>query len=403
MSAVAVEGTAQPTFNRKVVFWGILASLFAAAGFFLLATYAPDFKYGRQGGATALSKSGIGFAGIVKLLDLSGHDPIIGKGPSDELGEDYSLMVVTISPDADSEIFAEIVKAREGMPTLFVLPKWQTIPMPNREGWEMKTRQLAANDVQRWLSMIGEYKLATDKASAKELALDGVSIAAPEGLQTMAAGNGVIEAGPSSSVLLEIPDNAFFVLSDPDLLNNQSLKDPAGAAFALNLIEVLSEDAEGITFDMTLYGAARKHDMFKLLVEPPFLALTLSVLAAAALAFLHGLGRFGPAEPESRAIPFGKQALVDTTATLFRRAGRLGDMGERYAALMRTRAGTLLGAPQGLQAEPLDQWLDSLNRDDEEQYSDLSRALRSARTETDVTAAARRLHQWIGRRIGERN
>ena len=42
-------------------------------------------------------------------------------------------------------------------------------------------------------------------------------------------------------------------------------------------------------------------------------------------------GRFGPARAEARAIPFGKQALVDTTAMLLRRAGRLDGLGGRYA------------------------------------------------------------------------
>ncbi|TGS31661.1 DUF4350 domain-containing protein, partial [bacterium M00.F.Ca.ET.180.01.1.1] len=98
-----------------------------------------------------------------------------------------------------------------------------------------------------------------------------------------------------------------------------------------------------VMFDLTLHGVGQKYDLAKLLIEPPFLALTLSVLVAAALAFLHGLGRFGPPRAEGRAIAFGKRALVDTTATLLRRAGRLQGLGDRYAALVRQRAGALLG------------------------------------------------------------
>ncbi|MIL10107.1 DUF4350 domain-containing protein, partial [Salmonella enterica subsp. enterica] len=194
----------------------------------------------------------------------------------------------------------------------------------------------------------------------------------------------------------------FWVLADPDLINNLGLKETRTARAALAMMETLADEADGVTFDLTLYGAAPKHDMFKLLVEPPFLALTLSVLAAAALAFFHGLGRFGPADPDVRAIPFGKRALVDTTANLLRRAGRLDDMGGRYANLMRNRAGALLLAPNGLQGEALDQWLESLNKDGEERYSTLAASLRNAHTEAGVEAGARRLHDWIGRRISER-
>ncbi|RVC77246.1 DUF4350 domain-containing protein, partial [Mesorhizobium sp. M4A.F.Ca.ET.022.05.2.1] len=58
MSAPAAE--AQEPFSRRTLFWGIFASLFAAAGFFLLSTYAPDFRTPGNGGATPLSKGGSG-------------------------------------------------------------------------------------------------------------------------------------------------------------------------------------------------------------------------------------------------------------------------------------------------------------------------------------------------------
>ena len=45
MSAATVEAAHEP-FNRRTLFWGIFASLLAAAGFFLLSTYAPDFRLG---------------------------------------------------------------------------------------------------------------------------------------------------------------------------------------------------------------------------------------------------------------------------------------------------------------------------------------------------------------------
>lgn len=387
-------------FSRKTVFWGVLASLLAAAAFFLLATYAPDFRLGRQGGASPLSKSGIGFAGLAKLLELTEWAPEMGRGPVDELGEDERLMIVTISPEVDADLLGEIIKAREALPTLFVLPKWQTIPLAAHEGWEMRLRRLPPGEVNRWLAQIGELKLVAGRSPQGDLTLPGGTIKAPDELQAIDAPNGLISAGAGNAVLLGLPDRPFYVLADPDLLNNQALADPIRARAALDLIEMLPSD-DGVTFDLVLHGAGRKHDMFKLLVEPPFLALTLSVLGAAALAFLHGLGRFGPALPEERAIPFGKRALVDTTATLLRRAGRADDMGGRYAVLMRGRAGALLGAPHGLQGPALDQWLESRNKSGADSYMGLAEAVGSARTEQAMQQAAWRLHQWIVRRIGE--
>ena len=156
-------------------------------------------------------------------------------------------------------------------------------------------------------------------------------------------------------------------------------------------------------FDLTLHGTARNYDLAKLLVEPPFLALTLTILAAAALAFLHGLARFGPPRAEARAIPFGKRALVDTTAMLLRRAGRLEELGGRYAALMRVRAGALLGAPQGLQgrgARPMARFTRQGRA-----AQDLPRGCAPPTRQRNLPQmheAAQRLHDWTARRLSER-
>lgn len=398
-----MERAQTAAFNSRTVFWGVLASLLAGAAFFLLSTYAPELRIGRQGGASPLSKSGAGFAGIVKLLEIEGYAPVIGRGPVDAMADDYSLMVVTPSPEADEDVMAEIVKAREGLPTLFVLPKWRTIPLKTHEGWEMRVARLTGFEISRWLAHVGELKLATAAAPAGNIRLpDGSSYKQPDALQTISTEGGIVSVGPKDAVLVHLPDLNFYVLSDPDLLNNQALKDPDGARVALALLQLAAKNADGVTFDMTLFGAAPKHDMFKLLVEPPFLAFTLSILGAAALAVFHGIGRFGPASPDVRAIPFGKRSLVNTTANLLRRAGRLDQLGGRYALLMRSRAGAMLQAPYGLQGAALDQWLETLNKDGEERYSVLSQQARTAQTQASLAVAAQHLHDWIGRRISER-
>ena len=148
----------------------------------------------------------------------------------------------------------------------------------------------------------------------------------------MADKHPLIAAGDGKAVLTEVEDEPFYILTDPDLINNAGLKDPDKAAAALKLIAFLQPGDGPVMFDLTLHGVGRKYDLAKLLVEPPFLALTLTMLAAAALAFLHGLGRFGPPRADQRAIAFGKRALVDTTAMLLRRAGRLEELGDRYAS-----------------------------------------------------------------------
>ncbi|MER8783049.1 DUF4350 domain-containing protein [Mesorhizobium sp. M0601] len=398
MSAPAVE--AQEPFNRKTLFWGIFASLLAAAGFFLLSTYAPDFRQPGNGGATPLSKSGVGYAGLAEWLRLTGEAPLMAR-TEDDLARDI-LLIVTISPDSDPEALDRILELRDDRETLFVLPKWQTLPLQQHEGWKMKIERLPDTVVNNWLGRIAKAKLGVGRSTVEQLEIRGHLVAAPQDMQWVADDHPIIAAGSGKAVLVEFQDKPFFILTDPDLINNSALGDADKAAAARDLIQWLRPGKGLVMFDLTLHGGARKYDLAKLLVEPPFLALTLTILIAAALAFLHGLGRFGPPRIDQRAIAFGKRALVDTTAMLMRRAGRLDELGGRYAALMRVRAGALLGAPQGLQGKALDHWLDSRDKEQAGGFTTRSQAAGEAKNLTQMQQAAERLHDWTARRLGER-
>lgn len=403
MSAEATEAT-QETFSRRTLFWGIFASLLAAAGFFLLSTYAPDFRQ-PVGGATPLSKGGTGYAGLVEWLKLTnGQAPPMERGEKDlesALASTF-LLIVTIAPDSDPAALERIVKLRSGKDTLFVLPKWITFPQPDHEGWEMKVERLPNAVVNDWLGRLAKAKLGEGKPTVDQIVVEGRKIAVPDELQWVADDHPLIAAGDGRAVLTELDDEPFYILTDPDLINNAALKDPQKAAAALDMIAMLEPAKGAVMFDLTLHGIGQNYDLAKLLVEPPFLALTLSVLTAAALAFLHGLGRFGPPRAEARAIAFGKRALVDTTAMLLKRAGRLQGLGDRYAALMRQRAGALLGAPQGLQGEVLDRWLDSRDRGEAHGFTARFKAVNDSNNLAAMHEAAEQLHDWTARRLGER-
>ncbi|PBC00794.1 hypothetical protein [Mesorhizobium sp. WSM3860] len=403
MSAEATEAAQEP-FGRRTLFWGIFASLLAAAGFFLLSTYAPDFRQ-PQGGATPFSKGGTGYAGLVEWLKLTnGQAPPMARGEKDlqsPLASTF-LLIVTIAPNSDPAALQRIIKLRSGRHTLFVLPKWVTFPQPGQEGWETKIERLPDTVVNDWLGRIAKAKLGEGKPTVDRIDVAGRKIALPEELQWVADNHPLIAAGDGKAVLTELDSEPFYILTDPDLINNAALKDPQKAAAALDMIAMLEPAKGAVMFDLTLHGIGQNYDLGKLLVEPPFLALTLSVLIAAALAFLHGLGRFGPPRTEDRAIAFGKRALVDTTAMLLKRAGRLQELGDRYGALMRQRAAALLGAPHGLQGEALDRWLDSRDKNEANGFTARFKAANDSNTLAAMHEAAEELHDWTARRLGER-
>ncbi|TGP46522.1 DUF4350 domain-containing protein [bacterium M00.F.Ca.ET.230.01.1.1] len=403
MSAATTEAAQEP-FSRKTLFWGIFASLLAAAGFFLLSTYAPDFRQ-PEGGGTPFSKGGTGYAGLVEWLKLTnGQAPPMERSEKDLASPLAStfLLIVTIAPESDPAALDRLIKLRSGKDTLFVLPKWQTFPSLDHEGWETKVERLPNTVVNDWLGRIAKAKLGEGKPAVDKIDIEGREIAAPDELQWVADEHPLIAAGDGKAILTELDDEPFYILTDPDFLNNAALGDEQKAAAALDMIAMLEPAKGAVMFDLTLHGVGQKYDLAKLLIEPPFLALTLSVMVAAALAFLHGLGRFGPPRAEGRAIAFGKRALVDTTATLLRRAGRLQGLGDRYAALVRQRAGALLGAPHGLQGEALDRWLDSRDKSEAHGFSQRFKAANESNNLAAMHEAAEQLHDWTARRLGER-
>lgn len=402
MSAPAVEAAEAP-FSGRTLFWGIFASLLAAAGFFLLSTYAPDFRQ-PEGGATPLSKGGTGYAGLVEWLKLANGQapPLERRKDLESPAASKALLIVTIAPDSDPGALDSLIKLRSGKVTLFVLPKWQTLPLPGHQGWEMKIERLPNSVVNEWLGHIAKAKLGEAKNTLAQIDIEGRMVAAPDELQWVADEDPLVAAGDGRAILTELDDEPFYILTDPDFINNAALGDEQKAAAALDLIAMLQPRTGGVMFDLSLHGIGGNYDLAKLMVEPPFLALTLSVLTAAALAFLHGLGRFGPPRAEGRAIAFGKRALVDTTATLLKRAGRLQELGDRYASLMRARAAALLGAPHGLQGEALDRWLDSRDKGETQGFTARFRAANDSRTLAGMHEAAQKLHDWTARRLGER-
>ncbi len=162
------------------------------------------------------------------------------------------------------------------------------------------------------------------------------------------------------------------------------------------MLRDLKTDPDGkILFDLSLARAPVSRSLGRLMIEPPFLALTLTLVFAALLAFLGGLGRFGEVRRPQRALRFGKRALADATARLMRRGGRIGRLGDHYADVLETRAARRLRAPAGMRGKDLSEWLD--RRDDREArgFSDRLATLRATTNETSMLDAGTELHRWI--------
>lgn len=217
----------------------------------------------------------------------------------------------------------------------------------------------------------------------------------PETLQTIDGEKiyPLITASDGNAVLAEVPGKNIYILADPDLLNNFGLAERQNAFAAIALLAALDPDNPGtIVFDTMLPFGAGGRNLAQLMFEPPFLGVTLALLAAALLAGIATWARFGPPRREPRAVAFGKRALIENIVSLARRAQRVRDGGGAYADSVRDWAARRLALPRTLQGEALDAHLDALPT--QTPYAATIDRVRNAKTEAELLHAAQKLDDW---------
>lgn len=390
--------SAPGAFRPAVVGGMIAAGVAAFIAFLLLLAFGDGLGTGRDGRAHALSRSAVGFSGLVDLVGAFAETGLI-RDPDDLGTED--LVIVTLETRNHADEVWDLLDFRVSQPTLLVLPKWRTIADPARPGWVHSAGPLAPQEIEPLLGDNYEIGRGADSgagaAEGQDL-LREIEAPLPEHHQTI-AGEGLrpLLVDPSGGILLAEIDAQHYVLADPDLLNNHGLADPRTARAALRIVEALnSTGAEGVWFDLTSNGFAQASELnlLRLAFQPPFLAMTLALLAAALLAGLHGARRFGPVREEKRAIAFGKAALVENSAGLIHRAGRETALAGRYAELVREQAARASGAPRTLRGEALDTYLNRFSPPGEPTFSELAARLHLIHGRDDLVAAARALFRW---------
>lgn len=399
MSDIAIGGSADRdgSFRRSTMLLIVAVGVAAFCAMLVLGAYAPDFRSGKNGGAHALSNAATGFSGIVRLTDATRRYPEIIR--QEQLHETEDLVVLT--PENAATDLTNILRTRATRVTLVVLPKWLALRDPKKPGWVKVAGLLPKMQPEGVLAPDSKLAIRRGRTAGQMLfavpshAPAEISFPAPPITQTI-SGKGlepIITDAKGRIVLGKLGDGPLFVLADPDLLNNHGMADARRAASALALLDWLnSTDAEAVYFDVTLNGLGNSKSPLKLAFDPPFLAVTLAIVAALLLAGLQAVARFGvPLRPE-RAIAFGKAALVDNSAALVRKAGREAHLGRRYADLVRDRMAIILRLAPTIDEEKIVERLDALKS--EHNFSSLAESATAATTREGVLAAARALHQW---------
>jgi hypothetical protein len=383
-------------FRLRTIVILVCVGVAAFAAMLITTAYAPGTTPRGDGSAHALSNSAVGYSGIIRLAQAAGYDTVVIR--DDNLLEGRGLTVLT--PQTADTPMGEVISRRARLPTLVVLPKWRTLPDKGHTGWVNYLGLLPADEPQGVLAPANKLTILRNRSggaplvTAGFLADSGIEIAAPRPLQTISGADlkPLLTDATGRIVLAQIGDAPFYVLADGDLLANMGLRDEKNAAAALDLLDQLNVANEPLSFDVTLVGLGRQPNPLRLAFDPPFLAMTLTLVAATLLAGWQAFVRFGPAVRRERAIAFGKAALVDNSAMLIRKARRQARLGGRYVEVIRDRAVTAFGVPSRLRGEAVDAYLDKLSG--RARFSDLARAAEAASDKASLVAAAQALHDW---------
>ena len=391
-------------FNPRLVFGLIGAGVLAFAALLLLLAFGGNAgrSGSRDGRAHALSVSAVGFKGLVDLVGAFRETSHI------EEQEDFGveeLVVVALEPLSRPADLARLLAQRHGKATMIILPKWLTVADPARRGWVRALGPGAGSGAGRILGTdirlgIARGPGARGPAFGQDI-LQGLKMPVPQDPQVVSGKEltPLVSLPGGGALVARLGDQPHYLVADPDLLNNHGLRTPEAARAALALVDALNAtDAESVNFDLSVNGLAagrrERPSLLRTAFEPPFLAMTLALAAAALLAGLHGAVRFGQPRREERAIALGKAALVENSAGLIRLARREARLGAAYADVVRHEAARTAAAPAWLAGEALDSYLDRLSRADSPAFSALAARLAGARDRHELVAAARALFSW---------
>lgn len=225
----------------------------------------------------------------------------------------------------------------------------------------------------------------------------------PDAIETVQQPEPVEAVRPAPRAPIPLPGAQDYTEAYPlvlvfeaDLFNNYGMARQPNALMAERLIlAALDGEERKVVFDLTLAGYGRSQNLLELAFTPPFLAATLCLLLAAAVAAWRAYFRFGPASIAGRSLAFGKRALVSNGAGLVRRARRLHLIGGPFADAARDRLVKALALPQRLSAEQAELAIDRAlaARDPVAiSFSQAAAQLRAAKGPRDMLRAARLLH-----------
>ena len=351
-----------------VALGGLAVALFAFA---LLFTGGGE-DAAKADGPSSYSRSAIGHRALYQMLAAMGRKVLRADvNPLGKLGDDGVL--VLIEPNSAAFDFTLPVKIAAARRVLLVLPKTIGISDPDHPGWIRDAFTMTPNQAEASLSFVDpQASLARDAdLTPPSIVKFPIAPLIERERQRVAGGKFSVVIGDPGRYLLGASakgGHRVVVLADPDPIENLGIARGDNAAFALALFDWVGGKDAKFVFDETIHGfsskatLARKSPLLRLLSFPGNLVAALA-LVAVSLLIAATLGRFGPPLPAPRQRAFGKQALIDSIASLMDFGGRHAFALRRYVEGEIHEAAIVLRAPPASNFSANLAWLDKAGAD----------------------------------------
>ncbi len=403
-------------FSPMTIALMIVLGVFSFSAYFVLSGFSDKFKTGNNGAAHVLSKSAIGYAGLLHLLKQNAHDVQISRSAHVQNNNADAVRILTLGQQRHAVSLDEITL---DTPTLIILPKWNTTPDQKHKGWVQKRNtpfpdtlpeKRIQNDLQKLLDSVSATEInfeRTDAVNKKVAISPSVFLETTEVISfynfpklQIISGDDLysLVVSDKGTILAQIADTDIFILSDPDFLNTQGIAKQDIAEFALDVMRALETQtiSDGFVFDLSLHGFSPSQNFIKLALTPPFLALSLCLLAVLILTAWQAIARFGAPAMLMRDISLGKLSLINNASNFIMRAGRAHKMAPEYTTLTKKFLALQLKLPAGISDAEVSKRLDIYARHAgmDMNWSTLEAQVKTSSQEDNFMQSARKLYNW---------
>jgi hypothetical protein len=344
----------------------MLAWIAAVAAAFALSIYLLAFGGGgdpqhKAIGPSAYSRSAIGYAGLAELIGQAGI-PVtkVRNGGVDSRAA--GKLLVLVDPAALSEGQDGQYVFGDANRVLIILPKWYGYRSRNHAGWISDASPAPIGFLDQIIRKTGATGKAARVARPETWTTNTLGMA-PEFTSTVQVIDDtklrpVVAAGSRVLVGEQVDRNRrIWIVSDPDMLSNHGLFSGRNAEFAIRLVNALRPARGEVVFSEVVAGYGVSTNPLTLMLQFPFVIVTLQLLAASAFLLWTAMPRFGLPMPAPEMLAAGKQRLIRNAASLLSHSSHPEIIITSYVRLSVRSVARELRSPPGLDWPRMIDWL----------------------------------------------